>query len=155
MADKKIQFSDLIDKLNELSLLYEKYNNQTFDDVNEDEEDRNYDNMSNEKIWRNETKIVSIYSYNIFDFIEQVKFVIDDIIKAHPTLSYEDISVKTDYTKSYEDTFGVINIEFEWLESDNEYKMRQMYKDNAQEFILNKYNWDDVVDKTLKLYEKK
>ena len=31
----------------------------------------------------------------------------------------------------------------------------QMYKDNAQEFILNKYNWDDVVDKTLKLYEKK
>lgn len=29
------------------------------------------------------------------------------------------------------------------------------YKDNAQEFILSKYNWDDVVDKTLKLYEKK
>lgn len=29
----------------------------------------------------------------------------------------------------------------------------QNYKDNAQEYILNKYNWDDVVDKTLELYE--
>lgn len=28
----------------------------------------------------------------------------------------------------------------------------QMYKDNAQEFILNKYNWDDVVEQTLKIY---
>ena len=30
----------------------------------------------------------------------------------------------------------------------------QKYKDEAQEYILNKYNWDDVVDKTLGLYEK-
>ena len=28
------------------------------------------------------------------------------------------------------------------------------YKDQAQEYILKKYNWDDVVDKTLELYEK-
>ena len=27
------------------------------------------------------------------------------------------------------------------------------YKKNAQEFILNKYNWDKVVDETLKIYE--
>ena len=26
------------------------------------------------------------------------------------------------------------------------------YKKNAQKFILNKYNWDDVVEETLKLY---
>ncbi len=37
---------------------------------------------------------------------------------------------------------------------DNKDKVKK-YKDNAQEFILNKYNWDNVVDKTLKLYEKK
>ncbi len=29
------------------------------------------------------------------------------------------------------------------------------YKESAQQYILNKYNWDDVVGKTLKLYEKK
>lgn len=28
------------------------------------------------------------------------------------------------------------------------------YKKNAKEFILTKYNWDDVVDKTLELYKK-
>lgn len=28
------------------------------------------------------------------------------------------------------------------------------YKKTAQEYILNKYNWDDVVDKTLELYKK-
>ena len=28
------------------------------------------------------------------------------------------------------------------------------YKKSAQEYILNKYNWDDVVDKTLELYKK-
>ena len=27
------------------------------------------------------------------------------------------------------------------------------YKKSAQEYILNKYNWDDVVDKTLELYK--
>lgn len=29
------------------------------------------------------------------------------------------------------------------------------YKESAAEFITNKYNWNDVVDKTIKLYEKK
>ena len=29
------------------------------------------------------------------------------------------------------------------------------YKTNAQDYILNKYNWDDVVIKTLKIYENK
>ena len=28
------------------------------------------------------------------------------------------------------------------------------YKEDAQEYILNKYNWDNVVDKTLELYKK-
>lgn len=28
------------------------------------------------------------------------------------------------------------------------------YKENAQEFILNKYNWDDVVDNTVEVYKK-
>lgn len=28
------------------------------------------------------------------------------------------------------------------------------YKDTAQEYILKRYDWDDVVDKTLKLYRK-
>jgi glycosyltransferase involved in cell wall biosynthesis len=37
---------------------------------------------------------------------------------------------------------------------DNKDKVNK-YKKEAQEFILNKYNWDDVVDKTLMLYEKK
>lgn len=36
----------------------------------------------------------------------------------------------------------------------NNQKEVQTYKDNAQEYILNKYNWDDVVDKTLELYKK-
>ena len=30
----------------------------------------------------------------------------------------------------------------------------QHYKSNAQEYILKKYNWDNVVEKTLELYEK-
>lgn len=30
----------------------------------------------------------------------------------------------------------------------------QKYKDGAIEFITNKYNWDDVVDKTIELYKK-
>jgi len=33
-------------------------------------------------------------------------------------------------------------------------KIVEEYKKNAQDFILEKYNWDDVVDKTLKLYRK-
>lgn len=33
-------------------------------------------------------------------------------------------------------------------------KVVEEYKKNAQKFILKKYNWDDVVDKTLKLYRK-
>lgn len=32
-------------------------------------------------------------------------------------------------------------------------KMTQSYKDSAQNFILRKYNWDDVVDATLSLYK--
>ncbi len=35
----------------------------------------------------------------------------------------------------------------------NKNKVKE-YKENAQEFILNKYNWDDVTDKTLNLYKK-
>ena len=34
----------------------------------------------------------------------------------------------------------------------NNKKEVQTYKDNAQEYILNKYNWDNIVDKILKLY---
>ena len=30
----------------------------------------------------------------------------------------------------------------------------QKYKDGVIEFITNKYNWDDVVDKTVELYKK-
>ena len=30
----------------------------------------------------------------------------------------------------------------------------QKYKETAQEYILDKYNWDDVVNQTLKLYSK-
>jgi len=37
-------------------------------------------------------------------------------------------------------------------DNDNEVKR---YKDNAQDYILNKYNWDDVVNKTLELYKVK
>ena len=33
-------------------------------------------------------------------------------------------------------------------------KIVEEYKKHAQNFILEKYNWDDVVDKTLKLYRK-
>ena len=33
-------------------------------------------------------------------------------------------------------------------------KLVKKYKDNAQLYILNKYNWDDVVEQTLKLYSK-
>ena len=36
---------------------------------------------------------------------------------------------------------------------DNESKVTK-YKSEAQEYILNKYNWDDVVEETLKLYFK-
>ncbi len=36
----------------------------------------------------------------------------------------------------------------------NKNKVRE-YKKNAQEFILNKYNWDDVTDETLNLYNNK
>ena len=36
---------------------------------------------------------------------------------------------------------------------DNE-KLVKKYKETAQDYILNKYNWDDVVKKTLALYEK-
>lgn len=36
---------------------------------------------------------------------------------------------------------------------DNQKKVKD-YKDNSQNYILNKYNWDDVVDKTLKIYKK-
>lgn len=36
---------------------------------------------------------------------------------------------------------------------DNDKKVRK-YKDCSKDFILKKYNWDDVVDKTLKLYQK-
>ena len=32
-------------------------------------------------------------------------------------------------------------------------KVVDKYKKSAQEYILNKYNWDDVVDKTLELYK--
>lgn len=35
----------------------------------------------------------------------------------------------------------------------NDYKSVQQYKKNAAEFICNKYNWDDVVEKTLELYK--
>lgn len=34
-------------------------------------------------------------------------------------------------------------------------KIVNEYKENAQSFICNKYNWDDVVDRTLELYIKK
>lgn len=37
---------------------------------------------------------------------------------------------------------------------DNKKKVKN-YKDEAQEFILKKYSWKDVVSKTLKLYERK
>ena len=30
----------------------------------------------------------------------------------------------------------------------------QKYKDSAQKYILEKYNWDEVCDKTLALYQK-
>lgn len=36
---------------------------------------------------------------------------------------------------------------------DNESKVKE-YKKNAQNYILDKYNWDDVTEKTLKLYKK-
>ena len=36
---------------------------------------------------------------------------------------------------------------------DNPQKVNE-YKQSATEFITNKYNWDDVVDKTLEIYEK-
>lgn len=36
----------------------------------------------------------------------------------------------------------------------NDESMVDKYKNLAQQFILNKYNWDSVVDKTLGLYEK-
>lgn len=35
----------------------------------------------------------------------------------------------------------------------NEPNKVQKYKDEAQDYILNKYNWDDVVQKTLNLYK--
>ncbi len=34
-------------------------------------------------------------------------------------------------------------------------KVVDKYKKESQSFILNKYNWDDIVDKTIELYEKK
>lgn len=45
-----------------------------------------------------------------------------------------------------------LKIKLEDLIKDKE-KVKK-YKDSAQEFILNKYNWDYVVEKTLKLYKK-
>ena len=36
---------------------------------------------------------------------------------------------------------------------DNQYIV-QMYKEEASEFIHSKYNWNDVVDRTIKLYYK-
>lgn len=36
---------------------------------------------------------------------------------------------------------------------DNRSKVNK-YKSESQQFILNKYNWDDIVDKTLELYKK-
>ena len=37
----------------------------------------------------------------------------------------------------------------------NDEKLVNKYKKNAQKFILNKYNWDEVVKRTIELYEKK
>lgn len=37
--------------------------------------------------------------------------------------------------------------------SDNKEKVKE-YKNNAQVYIINKYNWNDVVEKTLELYKK-
>lgn len=34
-------------------------------------------------------------------------------------------------------------------------KKTKRYKENAQQFILNKYNWDEITEKTLEKYEKK
>ena len=45
-----------------------------------------------------------------------------------------------------------LKIKLEDLIKDKE-KVKK-YKDSAQEFILNKYNWDYVVEKTFKLYKK-
>jgi len=36
----------------------------------------------------------------------------------------------------------------------NKKDLVKKYKQESQEYILNKYNWDDVVEKTLKLYKK-
>ena len=36
----------------------------------------------------------------------------------------------------------------------NNPKKVEKYKKESQDYILNKYNWDDVVNKTLELYKK-
>ena len=40
----------------------------------------------------------------------------------------------------------------EWLLEDKE--AVEKYKNEAAEFICSKYNWDDVVEKTIDLYKK-
>lgn len=35
----------------------------------------------------------------------------------------------------------------------NKIDLVKKYKNDSQKYILDKYNWDDIVDKTLKLYE--
>lgn len=53
------------------------------------------------------------------------------------------------FKKSNVDDLSLVLQEF----CDNKEKVISMKKE-AKEFILNKYNWDDVVEKTLELYEK-
>ena len=36
----------------------------------------------------------------------------------------------------------------------NNFKIVNTYKEKAENYVLNKYNWDIVVEKTLKLYSK-
>ena len=44
----------------------------------------------------------------------------------------------------------------EFYFSTNTSSMRvKQYKDNAQDYIISKYNWDNVVENTMKLYEVK
>lgn len=66
-----------------------------------------------------------------------------------------DIAECTEVCESYAESFEKGNIQsltekLQYLLSND--KVVKEYKNNAQEYILKKYNWDDVTKKTLELY---
>lgn len=121
---------NLSNKFDEFIKLMTPENNENY----VDELDRNYDLNSKDKIWLTGSKEIGFHGETLSSMMSTIKEIMDEAIKEHPQLTYKDFGISTEVGYCYEDNFGQLSIDYEWLETDEEYKSRMKRLDNEKEY---------------------